>query len=399
MKITMRYTLFLFFGMLFFSSCVNDAIEITNTHYTTEEYQVLRQYIDLPQERDQYTVILAKHMTQNGSFAPFINDAKATLGRVLFYDKKLSSTEETSCASCHDQALAFSDDKAFSEGINGQVTERNSLPLASTANFSSSYEDGNGGSIGGSDPIFAGSRIGFFWDERASSIADQSSQSIENTIEMGMDLNTLVSKLSQEEYYRILFKKAFGDETVTSDRTLGAIQEFVNSFVSTNSKFDDGMNEVNNSIFSFPNFTTQENLGREIYVANCTSCHAADMSTPTGINMANNGLDMIYSDKGLGDRTGIQTDNGLFKVPFLRNIELTAPYMHDGRFATLEEVIEHYSTGIQRHDNLSSPLINLSNNAIAFNFTDDEKAALLAFLKTTTDHTFIEQTRFSSPFK
>ncbi len=400
MKTLIRYTLFAFSGLLFFTSCVNDVVEITNKHYTDEEYQVLKQYVDLPIERDEYNITLPKHMTDMGASAPLIQDAKATLGRVLFYDKKLSITNETSCASCHDQALAFSDNKAFSDGINGQLTERNSLPLASTANFSSSYNGGGGNNFfPGGNNFFPGRGIGFFWDERASSIADQSAQSIENTIEMGMNLDELVTKLSQEEYYHILFKKAFGDEVITTDRTLGAIQEFVNSFVSVHSKFDDGLNEAGSVFNDFSNFTAQENRGRQIYVENCTSCHSADMSTPTGLNMANNGLDMVYADKGLGDRTGDPSQNGVFKVPFLRNIALTAPYMHDGRFATLEEVVEHYSSGIKKHNNLSFPLVNNTGNARKFNFSDDDKAALVAFLKTTTDETFVEQKRFSSPFK
>lgn len=394
MKLLSTQSYFALLSVFIFSSCISDQVEITNKHYSTEEYQTLQSVLDLPAERDKYTVDLAKHMQRSGAFAPFIDDAKATLGRVLFYDTKLSATGETSCASCHDQALAFSDDKALSEGINGQVTERNSLPLASVANFSSSY-DGHGG---GGFPI-QGGNIGFFWDERASSIADQSAQSIENSIEMGMDLNELVANLNQEDYYKILFKKAFGDELVTKQRMLGAIQEFVNSFVSIDSKFDQGLNQVEDVSLSFPNFTAQENLGREIFNNNCTSCHARDMSTPTGVNMANNGLDLEYADKGLGDRTGEAIHNGVFKVPFLRNIELTAPYMHDGRFATLEEVVEHYSSGIKAHDNLAHQLKKADGSAHLFNFNEEEKAALVAFMKTLTDHTFVEQTRFSDPFR
>jgi cytochrome c peroxidase len=373
-----------------FSSCIADEVKVTTTHYTDQEIQTLKKYLDLPETRDEYTVQIANHMLNSGAQAPLIHDAKATLGRVLFYDNKLSKTNETSCASCHKQSLAFSDDKALSDGINGQKTKRNSLPLASVANFSSSYDGGG--------PSFSGG-IGFFWDERANSISEQSNLTIQDDIEMGMDMNELAVKLSKEEYYPILFHKAFGEETITPDRILDAIQEFVNSFVSTDSPFDAGLNQRQGDVFSvFSNFSDQENQGKNLFVENCSSCHAADMSTATGINMANNGLDEVYEDKGLGERTLNAAHDGVFKVPFLRNIELTYPYMHDGRFNTLEEVVEHYSTGIQASPNLADQLRNEDGTPRRFNFTAEEKAALVAFLKTVTDDNFVQQKRFADPF-
>jgi cytochrome c peroxidase len=373
------------------SSCIADDVKISTSHYTAEEIQTLQKYLDLPETRDEYTVQIAEHMLKSGAQAPFINDAKATLGRVLFYDTKLSKTNETSCASCHKQSLAFSDDKALSDGINGQKTKRNSLPLASVANFSSSYDGGG--------PSFSGG-IGFFWDERASTISEQSSLTIQDDIEMGMDMDELAVKLSQEEYYKILFRKAYGEEIISPNLILDAIQEFVNSFVSTQSPFDEGLNRMNSvDVFSdFSNFSAQENMGKRLFVENCSSCHAADMSTATAINMANNGLDAVYEDNGLGARTFNEADNGVFKVPFLRNIELTYPYMHDGRFNTLEEVVEHYSTGIKAHPNLSDQLKDVYGNPRRFNFTAEEKAALVAFLKTVTDDNFVQQGRFADPF-
>lgn len=376
--------------VIMFTSCISDEVKITTTHYTEGEIQTLKQYLDLPETRDEYTVQIADHMMNMGAQAPFIHDAKATLGRVLFYDTKLSKTEETSCASCHKQSLAFSDDKALSDGINGQKTTRNSLPLASVANFSSSYDGGG--------PSFTGG-IGFFWDERANTISEQTNLTIQDDIEMGMDMNELAAKLSNEQYYKILFDKAYGDETVTPNRILESIQEFVNSFVSIDSPFDIGLNQRQGDPFAnFSNFSEQENTGKLIYVENCSNCHAANMSTPSFVNMANNGLDAVYEDKGLGARTLNSADDGVFKVPFLRNIELTYPYMHDGRFNTLEEVVEHYSTGIQDHPNLSEFLREPNGDPRKFNFTEEEKAALVAFLKTVTDQNFVQQTRFSDPF-
>jgi cytochrome c peroxidase len=381
--------------MLLLTSCISDQVDVVSVHYSDQEVQALQQFLDLPVLRDKYAVVLADHLANSGSFAPFINDAKATLGRVLFYDTKLSRTGETSCASCHHQALAFSDDKAFSTGINGQQTKRNSLSLAAVANFASSYDSG-GPSLGGPNGF---GRIGFFWDERAGTIAEQSNLTIQDDIEMGMDINELPGKLAQNEYYRILFRKAYGDEVVTTNRLLESIQEFVNSFVATESRFDDGLNATRQLDRDFPNFSALENRGKALFIENCSTCHAADMSTPMGVNMASNGLDREYTDLGLGGLTQNPADFGVFKVPFLRNVALTGPYMHDGRFATLEAVIDHYSTGIQANANLSEQLRFPDGSPRRFNFSVEDKAALVAFLRTVTDEHFIAESRFSNPFR
>lgn len=389
MKTIITRLLLALMAVLVISSCLRDEVNVNITHYTPEELQTLQQYLNLPAFRDDYAITLTDHLKNRGAITPIINDAKATLGRVLFYDTKLSLTEETSCESCHKQNLAFSDDVAFSEGINGQVTKRNSLPLASVANFSSSYSGGSS---------FTGP-VGFFWDERAHSISSQSELTIQDDIEMGMDLDDLSVKLANVDYYKILSRKAYGDDIIDKTRILSAIEEFVNSFVSTNSRFDEGLDFTNEVHAQFPNFTVQENQGKTLFLNNCASCHAGDMSTPTGFNVANNGLDLEYEDQGMGENTQNPNHMGVFKVPFLRNVELTAPYMHDGRFATLEEVIDHYSTGIQDHENLFSQLRDLSGSPKRFNFTDEEKAALVAFLKTVTDDSFAQDVRYSDPFE
>ncbi|MCB0639870.1 MAG: c-type cytochrome [Lewinella sp.] len=382
------------------TACLQDDSVVSYQHYSEQEFQVISQSLNLPVERDHYGVQMAEHMLRAGAQPPTLNDAKATLGRVLFYDTKLSQNNSVSCASCHHQDLAFSDNKALSEGFDGGLTKRNSLALAATANFSSSYGDGgpNGGPV--VDIIgFPGGSIGFFWDERAGTIAHQSSLTIEDPIEMGMNLNELTAKLAQEEYYRILFQKAYGDELVSADRITDALQEFVNSFVSVGSRFDEGLNNVPSPQVSFANFTSQENLGKDLFQANCASCHGADMTFPSGMNMANNGLDLVYEDKGLGEHTGLEENFGIFKIPFLRNVALTGPYMHDGRFATLEEVVDHYSSGIQAHENLSPQLREVNGQPLRMNFTDEEKAALVAFLETLTDPGFAQDVRYSDPFR
>jgi cytochrome c peroxidase len=383
-----KRTPFLFLTIVAFTfimtSCLKDDVVVKDYHYTPDEYQVIQQYFNLPQDLLNYQVKLPGHMLAPGITNPDISDAKATLGRVLFYDPKLSANETKSCASCHHQSLAFSDDVAHSEGFAGELTPRNSLPLGNVANFESSYGGG-----------FSQSAF-FFWDERAHSIAQQSIMTIQDEIEMGMDLNELADRLNATDYYPILFKKAYGNDRVVPSRITEALEEFINSIVSKDSRFDEGLARARNSFTNFTNFSSQENLGRALFTQNCASCHSADMST-LAVSVANNGLDMEYEDKGMGALSGNPYENGVFKVPFLRNVELTGPYMHDGRFETLEEVVEHYSSGIQNHPNLDFRL----RNGIAprnMNFTETEKAALVAFLKTLTDPVLVSAEKYSDPF-
>ena len=378
--------------IVFMSSCVEDKVAYVRASYTPEEFEIISSKLNLPIDRDDYSIKLPSHMLRNGAVKPNISDPKATLGRVLFYDVNLSRNNKVSCGSCHHQDKAFADPKRFSEGFDGRLTKRNSLALAATANFESSY--GSGSSFN------AGNRANFFWDERAHSIAEQSRQSIQDDIEMGMDMNLLVNKLSGIDYYSILFKKAFGTEDVSENRITQALQEFVNSFVSIDSKFDEGFNNSSGASKNFANFSNQENLGKTLFLHNCASCHGRDFSTLEEV-AANNGLDIEYEDNGVGAITGLESKNGVFKVPFLRNVALTAPYMHDGRFATLEEVIDHYSEGIQPHPNLDHRLRDFPENPeepVRMNFSVEEKAAIIAFLNTLTDYSFSYDQRYSDPF-
>jgi cytochrome c peroxidase len=338
--------------------------------------------------------------------APEINDVKALLGRVLFYDTKLSQNNSVSCASCHKQELAFSDNVARSKGFNGELTKRNSQALAATANFQSSYGtvDGAGNSLsnGPHSDILVGQfpSAGFFWDERAFSIAEQSRQTIQDNVEMGMDLGELTGKLAEVDYYQVLFRKAYGAPAVTEDRVLDALQEFVNSFVSAETRFDKGMNQTHNPFVDFAQFSQQENMGKRLFNENCSTCHGTDMSNQAE-RVAHNGLEILNEDLGVGGVTMLEEDEGKFKIPFLRNIALTGPYMHDGRFGSLEEVVDHYSEGIVMHPNLDSRLrITLSEDLpIKMDFSDSEKAALVAFLRTLTDDTLPYESRFSDPFR
>jgi cytochrome c peroxidase len=308
-------------------------------------------------------------------------DAGATLGRVLFYDKRLSTNQTISCSSCHQREHGFADARRFSTGFNGGSTARNAMGLSNARWYQ---------------------RRHFFWDERANTLEDQVLMPIQNAVEMGMTLEALTNRLGAEPFYTNLFARAFGSPDVTSGRISLALAQFVRSIISTRSKYDAGL-PVN-----FSNFTPQENLGRQIFfgqvgVATCAACHGTDNFVP-GPNINNNGLEFPYTDNGLGGITGLPRDNGLFKVPSLRNIELTAPYMHDGRFATLEEVVEFYNSGVVANPNLSPPLrVPTPPGAppgppLRLNLTTPQKAALVAFLKTLTDTSVTTDPKFSDPF-
>jgi len=370
------------------SSCLKDDVNVRYSIYSDEEYQAIQSILDIPNDKIDYQVQLPQHMTNIGMRAPEINDAKALLGRVLFYDTRLSKNQTVSCASCHKQELAFSDDKAFSEGFNGELTLRNSLALGSVPNFESSYDGGT---------TLSGTRQLFFWDERAHTIQEQSALTIQDDIEMGLPMPELVTRLSSLDYYEVLFNKAYRSPQVTAEKVTEALEEFINAMVSTQSRFDEGMRNVNGEHQPFVNFSSEENLGKQLFLQHCASCHGSNMSISPE-NVANNGLDLEYDDKGVGALNNNPLDNGKFKVPFLRNIALTAPYMHDGRFKTLEEVVEHYNSGLQNHPNLDPHLHN-GNQPKQLNLSEEEKSALVAFLNTLTDEKLVADARYADPFK
>ncbi|GAB5553649.1 MAG: cytochrome c peroxidase [Saprospiraceae bacterium] len=360
----------------------------TTTPLTNAE--ILAKYLALPGNEFNYSnPNLPRHFT-NGNTNDLdntpndnrITNTTATLGRVLFYDKKLSANNTIACASCHLQDKGFSDPAQFSTGFEGGLTGRQSMGLANAR-------------------YYANGR--FFWDERATTLEDQTLMPIQDHIEMGMTLEDLVPKLQAQEYYGILFEDAFGNEEVSSDRISLALAQFVRSMVSYQSKYDQGLSMANGgNVNQLPNFSTLENLGLQIFTnpqrGGCISCHTGPLQT--GIGAQNNGLDLRTVDEGLGAVTGNAMDDGKFKSPSLRNIGVTAPYMHDGRFATLLEVVEHYNSGVQAHPNLDPRLRGGRGNPQPrrLNLSDQEKQALVTFLNTLTDETFLTDEKFSDPF-
>jgi cytochrome c peroxidase len=332
-----------------------------------------------------------------------ITNMGATLGRVLFYDKLLSENNTIACVSCHQQEASFSDKgKALSIGFEGNSTSRNSMSIVNTA-----------------DNGF------YFWDGRTATLEALALQPVRNHIEMGLDkIPNLEKKLEQTPYYTELFEKAFGSKEITRDKISKALSQFVHSLVSKTSKFDAGLKN------NFSNYTASEKRGEELFLKElyCGQCHnGPDLDSRGGsfgwgnndLNLnrssANIGLSKEYKDPGVGglfSGTEAIIANGIFKVPSLRNVALTAPYMHDGRFKTLEEVIDHYSNGVEDHPNLDSRIRffnqttgwngggtdTTQNRHLKLNLTPQQKADLVAFLHTLTDNKFIQDKKFSSPF-
>ncbi|HLA63526.1 MAG TPA: cytochrome c peroxidase [Rhodothermales bacterium] len=324
-------------------------------------------------------VALPAHLNANGirnlDNTPFDNpvtNAGATLGRVLFYDTRLSLNETISCGSCHQQSHGFSDPARFSTGFAGGLGTRNSMGLT----FARYYDSGH-----------------FFWDERAQTLEIQTLGPVQDAVEMGMTVPEMVTRLQAASFYGPLFESAFGTPEVTADRVSAALAQFVRSIVAGGSRYDvaraqqgGGPPLPGGPPPSLPGFTAQENQGAALFFgrARCVACHQGELQV--GDVPRNNGLDATITDAGAG--------NGRFKTGSLRNVELTAPYMHDGRFATLEAVVQHYDSGVRDSPNLD-PILR---QPLRLNLTAAERAALVAFLRTLTDRSVTTDPRWSDPF-
>lgn len=302
------------------------------------------------------------------------------LGRKLFYEVKLSGDNTISCATCHAPANAFSDPNQFSEGIDGIQGTRNSMALINL----------------GWDDFF-------FWDGRAATLEDQILRPVEDPIEMHDTWQNVVSELSASSEYKNLFFKAFGSPGVDKDRAAKAIAQFLRTMISGSSKFDvmykyeNGLELSASEQAIYSTISLEAWAGYDLFKslngADCFHCHNGPLMQVK--KFSNNGLDATFTDLGRGGITGNPNDMGKFKVPTLRNIAYSAPYMHDGRFATLDEVINHYSFGISMSPTID-PLIEFaSQGGVGLDAT--ERGYLKQFLLTLSDESFINNPDFQDP--
>jgi len=297
------------------------------------------------------------------------------LGRKLFFDPILSKDSTQSCASCHNQSFAFTDDeKVFSIGVEGLPGMRNSMPL-----FNLMYHPS------------------FFWDGRAKLLRHQALEPIVDPLEMNEELSRVVSKLKKSAFYASYFEKAFGKNSISETNIGLALEQFMLTFISGNSKFDQyllGQTQLSaQEVRGMQIFNREANLSNGDKGGECFHCHGTGLFTNN--QFMNNGLDSIITDPGLGAVTGLPTDNGKFKVPSLRNIAKTAPYMHDGRFATLDEVLEFYNSSVVMSPNIDP---NMHGSLEKLNLNASDLADLKAFLLTLTDQAFLDNPAYGSPF-
>jgi len=291
-----------------------------------------------------------------------LNENKIELGRALFYEPMLSRNNIVSCASCHSQYTAFTHvDHALSHGIEDKIGTRNSPALMN----------------------LAWQQL-FMWDGAVNHLDVQALAPIANPVEMDENISNVVKKLQHTKHYPKLFYKAFGDSVITGEHTLKALSQFMLTLVSHNSKYDSVMRKE-------AEFTAQENNGYLLFKKNCAACHTEPLFTNNSFKSNGLPIDTTLNDYGRYGITKNVKDSLKFKVPSLRNIEFSYPYMHDGRFKKLSEVLKHYTTGVQHNQALSEELqkpINLSSN---------ERVDIVAFLLTLTDRSFLFNPNFSYP--
>lgn len=303
------------------------------------------------------------------------------LGRMLFYDPILSKDSTQACASCHNQKFGFTDNgKALSIGVDGIAGTRNSMALINLA-----------------------WRNRFFWEGRAVSLEEQALEPVPNPIELHLEWDEAIGRLMRHVDYRVAFYKAFEIKTIEKEDVANALAQFQRTLVSIESVYD--------LYYTGRTDDLSEDAieGRTLFFnekGDCFHCHGSDVDNLFAANLfANNGLNsdeeyLSLADKGLASITGNVADNGLFRVPTLRNITLTAPYMHDGRFQTLEEVVEHYNSGMKYAPNLDPNFaVRFKNKEYqGLGLSEKEKRQLVAFLESLTDTSFVNNPAFSNPF-
>lgn len=321
--------------------------------YSFSKWNTTPIYLDIPKNWPKPVYDFSKNPLTEEGFQ---------LGRNLFYDPILSRDNTISCASCHLQQTGFTHvDHDLSHGIDGKIGTRNSLTLQNLAWNKT-----------------------FMWDGGVNHLDVQYIHPITSEVEMDETMENVVKKLQEIPKYKELYKKAFGTDKVTGQLTLKALSQFVVMLTTSNSKYDKVVRKEEK-------FTEMEQKGYNLFKQNCASCHKEPLFTNDSFE--NNGLaiDTTLNDLGRMRITQNQKDKQKFKVPTLRNIQFTFPYMHDGRFNTLNDVIKHYNSGIKKSETLSKQLKE------PMNLSDNERTELVAFLKTLTDKDFLFNSRFSFP--
>jgi len=320
-----------------------------------------------------FNLPIPAHVGDSGHFAHFSPGNPLTvegvaLGRMLFYEKALSDNYTLSCGSCHKQEDAFSDTRRFSIGTDGSVGRRQAMAIANLA-----FDEA------------------FFWDGRANSLERQASLPVIDHAEMRNTWPVVIARLRSMATYPPLFRKAFGSDAIDSARVVQAIAQFERTLLSFDSRWDRFQYGGDSTAL-----TPSEQRGMDLFFrrAHCNDCHRAPLFADHGLR--NNGLDLVYADGGFGELTGHPADHGKFKVPSLRNIALTPPYMHDGRFLTLDEVVQFYAEEVHTEspqiDNHMGPWL-----AGEVNLSSQDRADLVAFLHALTDHGFVTDPAFSNP--
>ena len=357
----MKKAIFFIVVLSFLTSCRKEKVSFIPTPYA----------IDIPSHFPQMNIPEDNPMTEEG----------IELGRFLFYETKLSGDNTMSCASCHQLNSSFADNVALPVGIQGIAGTRNSMPL-----FNLGWDDF------------------FTWDGRKTSLEGQILEPVPNPIEMHLKWTDAVDKLQLDVSYRNKFFRAFGEEGIDSMKVAKSIAQFIRTIISANSTFDVMYKFENGLPLTTSENSTLGNIEAEVWAgydlfkslngADCFHCHNGPLMRVK--KFSNNGLDMIFSDQGRALVTQNINDEGKFKVPSLRNLSATGPYMHDGRFNSLEEVIEHYSTGIQQSETLD-PLIEFANQG-GVQLDELEKQWLKKFLLSLNDTTYINNPKFKDPF-
>lgn len=306
-------------------------------------------------------------------------NAGVMLGRMLFYEKTMSKDGSIACSDCHRQQHAFSDSLQFSIGVEHLPGKRQAMAVEN----------------------LAWHKNGMFWDGRAPLVHDQALKPIQDPLEMNEKLENVVAKLQAQKVYRDQFIRAFGSDTITAEKIGLAIEQFEFTMISNNAKYDQWKRGT-------ATLTAAEERGRKLFFteydpmgiqkgAECFHCHAG--FNFTNDDYMNNGLDVEGAQSDIGRQmvTNNPGDKAKFKVPSLRNVALTAPYMHDGRFTTLEAVIDHYNSGVKNSPTVEF-LMQYNLQPGGLELTSQDKADLVAFLKTLTDTEFLTNTAYKSPF-